>query len=59
MAKRYGKLPCEILAQASTIDLMVLDIAISYENMKVRESRGEKPQPKTEDLEAALKKFKG
>lgn len=32
MAKRYGKLPSEILANASTLDLVVLDAAITFEN---------------------------
>lgn len=32
MAKRYGKLPSEILASASTLDLVVLDAALTYEN---------------------------
>lgn len=32
MAKRYGKLPSEILSNASTLDLVVLDAAVTYEH---------------------------
>ena len=30
MAKRYGKLPSEILAQATTFDFRIMDITESY-----------------------------
>jgi hypothetical protein len=31
MAKRYGKLPSEVLEKASTVDLYCLETAIGYE----------------------------
>lgn len=42
IAKRYGKLPSEALAQATTIDLWVMEIAVGYENwINDKHSRGE------------------
>ena len=32
MAKRYGKLPSEIMMSASTFDMVVMDAAMSYES---------------------------
>jgi hypothetical protein len=41
MAKRYGKLPSEILTSASTLDLVVLDAALTYENyLQEKSNRG-------------------
>ena len=31
MGKRYGKLPSEIFKSADTFDLMVMDVAVTYE----------------------------
>lgn len=55
MAKRYGKLPSEILATASTLDLVVLDAALTYENyLQEKQSKGSgtlnPPQVKEEEL---------
>lgn len=32
MGKRYGKLPSEILREADSFDIMVMDVANTYEN---------------------------
>ena len=32
LAKRYGCLPSEILVRATTFDLVIMDVAMSYEN---------------------------
>jgi hypothetical protein len=40
MAHRYGKLPSEILANASTIDLWVMDAAYSYRDYQQRKAEG-------------------
>ena len=55
MAKRYGKLPSEILASASTLDLVVLDAALTYENyLQEKQNKGSgtlnPPQVKEEEL---------
>ena len=41
MAERYGKLPSEVLQNASTVDLIVFDVALSYRNHKQKKSKGE------------------
>jgi hypothetical protein len=32
LAKRYGRLPSEVLAQANTFDLHVLDVSTKFQN---------------------------
>lgn len=32
LAKRYGKLPSEIMSQGTTFDLYVSDVAVKYQN---------------------------
>jgi hypothetical protein len=34
MGERYGMLPSEILSKSSTLDLYIMDTAISYHNHK-------------------------
>jgi hypothetical protein len=34
LGKRYGKLPSEILLKADTFDLMVFDVAVTYEQFQ-------------------------
>jgi hypothetical protein len=58
MAHRYGLLPSEVLVRASTLDLQVLDIALSYENEKDRKRRGEPPRVKPEVMASIIKKVK-
>jgi len=41
MAERYGKLPTEVLRNASTVDLIIFDVALSYRNHQQRKARGE------------------
>lgn len=41
MAERYGKLPSEVLRDASTVDLIVFDVAVSYRNHKEKQSKGQ------------------
>jgi hypothetical protein len=40
MAHRYGKLPSEILASASTLDIWVMDAAYSYRDYQQRKAEG-------------------
>lgn len=41
MAERYGMLPSQVLVQASTLDLYVMDAAISYHDYSQRKANGE------------------
>jgi|TARA_R110000744_G_C19236301_1_gene548737 hypothetical protein len=40
MAERYGKLPSEVLRDASTVDLIVFDVAVSYRNHNQNKAKG-------------------
>lgn len=48
LAKRYKMLPHEVLSQASTFDLYVMNTAISWQNQQqqIAINGGEKPLPK-------------
>lgn len=50
LAKRYGKLPSEVMREASTFDLTVSQIAIDYENYI-----NEKEQRRSQGLPAPKK----
>jgi hypothetical protein len=50
LSKRYGKLPSEIMRDATTFDLTVSQIAIDYENYL-----NEKEQRRSQGLPAAKK----
>jgi hypothetical protein len=54
MGRRYGLLPSEVLARATTFDLEMLDIAISYEAYQTRKAKGETPEVSIETMKAAL-----
>lgn len=46
MAKRYAKLPSEIMMSASTFDMVVMDAAISYEGyLESQHQRGRSGAP--------------
>ena len=57
LARHYRKLPSEIVDQATTFDIMVMDVMTTWENHK------QDPQNvnnyKTEDLEDLVKRTKG
>jgi hypothetical protein len=42
----YGQLPSYVKANATTFDVMVMDVMLSWENQKLDESQGKKPIPK-------------
>ena len=51
---RYGLLPSQVLNQASTLDIMVMDISVSYEKMKLEQRDGHAPKMTEEDMLRAL-----
>lgn len=57
MARHYRKLPSEIAEQATTFDIMVMDVMTTWENYK-RNPQSE-DNYKTEDLEELVKRAKG
>jgi hypothetical protein len=42
----YGQLPSYVKANATTFDVMVMDVMLSWENQKDDERQGKKPIPK-------------
>jgi hypothetical protein len=56
LGKRYGMLPSMVLANASTFDLECLDIAITYENLKIAEASGKTAEPSQDELLEVIKK---
>lgn len=56
LGKRYGMLPSMVLANASTFDLECLDIAITYENLKIAEASGKPAEPSQDELLEVIKK---
>jgi hypothetical protein len=49
LASRYGKLPSEVIASASTFDLYVMDAALSYRDYQQRKADGKVAQEYTTD----------
>lgn len=45
LAKRYGKLPSEILREANTFDLYIIDAALTFESyhQKKAQNKGQEP----------------
>lgn len=67
VAKRYGKLPSEVMAQGTTFDLYVSDLAMRYQNYLYEKEHGKKNNTPTNDntfgysqdqLKAMIKKVK-
>jgi CelD/BcsL family acetyltransferase involved in cellulose biosynthesis len=58
LARRYAKLPSEIIETATTMDLQIFDIAVSYENYKHKLAQGQ-PDLTQEDMLEAIKKVRG
>jgi hypothetical protein len=62
MARTYGCLPSQVLRQADTFDLMVMDVSIA--NMEIEQAKREgKPPPERllpkEDIEKRFKEVTG
>tara|TARA_R100000353_G_C6508522_1_gene196026 strand:+ start:1859 stop:2068 length:210 start_codon:yes stop_codon:yes gene_type:complete len=38
MAQRYGVLPSRLLQEGDTFDLMIMDVALTYQNYKNKDS---------------------
>jgi hypothetical protein len=60
VAKRYGKLPSEVLSQGSSLDVQCGELAVAFENYLNEKHRAEaegKPMPvkyKQEELQAMM-----
>lgn len=54
MGERYGMLPSEVLARGSTVDLYVMDAALSYHDYQHKKSSGKYAGQETPDELAAM-----
>lgn len=61
MAKRYGTLPSQTLLNADSFDLMVFDVAMTYEKMQHDKANNkvDSSMYKQEDLQAIMDRAKG
>ena len=59
IGERYGLLPSEVLARATTLDIAVMDVSISYEQMRSDKKSGKTPNMTEEDMLKILEKAKG
>lgn len=61
LAKSYGLLPSEVLARATTFDIMVNDVFMTWEHHEMDKAQGKPPttdQFDQEDLLKALERTK-
>lgn len=57
IGERYGMLPSEVLARGSTLDLYVMDAALSYHDYQSKRSQGKYAGQETpEELAEILRK---
>jgi hypothetical protein len=60
LAHRYGCLPSEVIARANTLDLFVIDAAISYDNYQQRLQSGKlADEYTTTELQSMMENFRG
>lgn len=61
MAKRYGTLPSQTLLNADSFDLMVFDVAMTYEKMQHDKANNkvDSSMYKQEDLQAIMDRAQG
>jgi len=65
LAKMYGLLPSQVLANATTFDMLVSDVTLAWEHQKIEEYKtGVKTPPKLSEKEMQamldrVKKIKG
>lgn len=60
IAERYGMLPSEVLARATTLDLHIVDAALSYRSYQQRKAQGEvADEYTTDELARMMESFRG
>lgn len=59
LAKYYGLLPSEVLERATTYDLMVYDIMMTWEKDRQDKASGRTPELSQEELMKILKESRG
>lgn len=56
MGERYGMLPSEVLSRASTLDLYVMDAALSYRDHAQKKANNEVVDYDAADLQEAMER---
>jgi hypothetical protein len=54
MSERYGMLPSQVLEQATTLDLYIMDAALSYHNAQIKKQNGQVPEVSQDELQELL-----
>lgn len=58
MGKRYGKLPSKILEEASTMDVVIMDFAMTFEAQQMK-GKDHIPDMSTDKLTEILEQARG
>lgn len=59
MAERYSTLPTHILKNATTLDMVIFDVAMSYRQYQANKNNPNKPADyKTDELEEIMQRHK-
>ncbi len=57
LGERYGKLPSEVLAQGSTLDIYIMDAALTYRDYAQKKAEGKyAAQHTTDELQQIMAK---
>ena len=59
LGQRYSLLPSEVMERATTFDLQVADLAMSYQRLQQNKSNGVMPEVKPEVLLEAINLVRG
>jgi hypothetical protein len=60
LGERYGRLPSEVLAQGSTLDIYIMDAAITYRDYQQKKSEGKYTDQHTNgELQEIMRKARG
>lgn len=60
LGERYGRLPSEVLARGSTLDIYIMDAALTYRDYQQKKSSGQYAgQHTTDELKTIMAKARG
>lgn len=59
LGQRYSLLPSEVMNRATTFDLQIADLAMSYQKMQQNKAHGIVPEVKEEVMLEAIKRVRG
>lgn len=59
LGERYGILPSEVLSRASTLDLYIMDVAMSWHDHQHRKATGQPQDFTKEEMQEMLARARG